>query len=128
MSLKTRTFTIPGEPISAPRMTRRDKWAKRPCVVKYFAWRDLARLSARRLPDPELVEHIEVSALFPLPRRPRAGQVNGGPHRQKPDVDNILKAVLDALFGQDQAIPSAKITKSYNRYPGTVVTITWSEP
>lgn len=28
-------FTVPGNPCPKPRMTRRDKWMQRPCVMKY---------------------------------------------------------------------------------------------
>jgi uncharacterized cupin superfamily protein len=36
-------FTIPGNPVGKPRMTQRDKWAKRPAVLRYREWADRAR-------------------------------------------------------------------------------------
>lgn len=31
------------EPVAKPRMTKKDKWAKRPCVMKYRAYKDMLR-------------------------------------------------------------------------------------
>lgn len=48
-------------------------------------------------------------------------------YTKKPDIDNIAKAILDALnklaYDDDKNIISLKITKSYNNVAKTVVTI-----
>ena len=43
--LNTPSFLIPVTPMGAPRQTQRDKWAKRPVVVRYHAFRDVVRLT-----------------------------------------------------------------------------------
>jgi len=39
-------ITVPGNPVGKPRMTRKDKWAQRPCVLRYREWADRARAAA----------------------------------------------------------------------------------
>ena len=51
-------------PIAKPRMTRRDKWAKRPCVERYFAYRDLVRL--HKVFFPEFWAHVIF--FLPMPK------------------------------------------------------------
>ncbi len=49
-------------------------------------------------------------------------------HTKKPDTDNLLKAVTDALnglaFKDDSQITRIVATKHYSQYPGTRLTIT----
>lgn len=73
-------------------MTRRDKWAKRPCVVRYFKFRDKIRARLKRDDAPT---EVHVKAYF-------KHQTRTGPHNQKPDIDNIIKAVLDT-WKEDKA-------------------------
>lgn len=35
----------------------------------------------------------------------------GKPHQQKPDKDNLEKALLDAIFGEDSHIWDGRVTK-----------------
>src|SRR5688572_7856631 len=94
-------FTIPGLPVGQPRMTRRDKWKRRPCVMRYRAWADSARIAAGVLPDPSKVISFDWKAFFPPPdswSKKRRAEAIGKPHRSSPDRDNIDKAILDALF------------------------------
>ncbi|OAT14605.1 endodeoxyribonuclease [Buttiauxella gaviniae ATCC 51604] len=37
--------------------------------------------------------------------------MNGKPHQSKPDCDNMLKALMDALFDDDSSIWDCRITK-----------------
>lgn len=105
------TAIIYGVPIGKPRMTRADRWKKRPCVMRYRVWADLARqvvygdlaMKARLLAPTEIV----VMAYFEPPK----GKRRLGPHTQKPDGDNILKAVCDALFQNDEMIYKKTVEK-----------------
>jgi len=38
----------------------------------------------------------------------------GRPHKQKPDLDNLLKALLDAVFDEDCEIWDIQATKYWN--------------
>ena len=115
------TFTIPGLPLGKPRMTQRDKWKKRPCVVAYRAWADIARLSCPKLPPPEMITRLDWTAVFAV-NPGTEGQI-GTQHREKPDRDNIDKAILDALFEDDSSIAYGTIRKEWGEQDGIVVTI-----
>ena len=45
------SVVYPITPVPKPRMTRRDRWAKRPCVLRYWAFKDEVRLRRVSLPD-----------------------------------------------------------------------------
>jgi Holliday junction resolvase RusA-like endonuclease len=114
--VNTIRFTIQGTPVGKPRMTRRDKWKKRPCVMRYRAWADAARAAAGRLPHPETIASFNWTAYFSPPKswsqKKRADAI-GTPHRGTPDRDNVDKAILDALFPNDSAIADGVISKRW---------------
>jgi Holliday junction resolvase RusA-like endonuclease len=122
-------FTILGAPPGKPRMTRRDKWKKRDNVLRYREWSDAARQAAGSLPPPEAITRLDWIAVF----RPAASwsaqkrlAAMGTLHRQKPDRDNIDKAVLDALFDDDSAVACGTITKIWGENERLEVTIIYA--
>lgn len=101
------------EPCSAPRMTRRDTWKKRPCVVRYFAFRDELRSKILVMPDPPiLIFTIRMPDSW-SEKKKRA--MDGSPHLVKPDVDNLQKAVMDAMFSSDSHLWSVWSLKRWGR-------------
>lgn len=89
-------------PCPAPRQVRSDTWNARPSVLKYRAFRDEVR--AQRV---EFVSGDCVTFWIPMPRswsRRKRAEMLGAPHKQKPDLDNLLKALLDAIYDDDSAI------------------------
>lgn len=119
-------FTVPGNPIGAPRMTRADAWKGRECVLKYWKWKDAAREAAGDLPPVDKIESVSWVAVFSPPAswpKKRRQAVLGTLHRSKPDRDNIDKALLDALFPQDQGIAAGSIEKRWGIAEGLIVTI-----
>lgn len=104
------SFVIYGNPLGKPRQTRSDQWKQRPCVMKYRAWCDLARTVAFQNPLKKLTlakpAIVWVRAYMDSGKQHRVG-----PHTVKPDGDNILKGVIDALFANDQMIYDMKIQK-----------------
>ena len=103
---ETVVLVVHGDPVAKPRMTRRDKWAKRTCVVKYREWCSRVRaLADGNIPNAadiqrlDWIAYFEPAASWPKKRRREA---MGQQHRQTPDRDNIDKAVLDALFPKKQ--------------------------
>lgn len=104
-------FVIPQAPVGKPRMTRRDRWKVRPRVGRYRLFADECRIAAgsshprKKLEIP--VVAVFVRAFFAMPdswsmkrRRVMAGQV----HRAKPDLDNVIKSVKDALLEHDEQV------------------------
>ena len=94
-------FIAHVEPMGAPRMTRRDRWAKRPCVVAYHAFCDAIRAAAGTMPPASRVECISVQAFFHDEKNEHA---ECEPYRKKPDWDNVFKGVVDALWEDDQKL------------------------
>ena len=99
------------DPVAKPRMTQRDRWVKRPCTQKYWAFKDKLNqlVSAEELP-----ERIHVVFQIPMPKswsaKKRASQI-GQPHKVRPDTDNLMKAFKDAVFEEDSAIWDERGTK-----------------
>lgn len=85
------------EPMGKPRMTQRDKWMKRPAVMRYRAFCDELRLKFKKkdFTGISLTFHI---ATPPSWSKKKAEAHIGKPHKQKPDIDNMVKSVLDALL------------------------------
>lgn len=99
-------FVVPGEPRGKPRMTQRDKWMKRPIVLRYREYADNIRACAGTLPPGDPIS-VVVVALLPMPESwslKKKHAHNGHPARSKPDWDNIGKAVCDALFKEDKLL------------------------
>ena len=127
------SLTIKGDPIGKPRMTQRDKWAKRPAVLAYRAWADKARLE---LYNACQLHHLppglwEVSwtayiGMAPSWSKKKRERLTGTFHFGKPDRDNIDKALLDSLFENDAGVSEGTLRKRWDdgRGPRLVVTIT----
>ena len=109
-------------PVAAPRMTRRDRWMKRPCVMRYFAFRDelLKKSSGYTLKD-------EISLIFgiPMPKswsKKKKERMNLMPHQQKPDLDNLIKAFKDT-FGDDAHVHTYGIMRKVWAHEGFVTIV-----
>lgn len=89
-------------PVPAPRMTRSDKWNKRPCVLRYFAFRDEIKLKKVTYESGQhVVFHI------PMPdswSKKKKAEMEGKPHMQVPDCDNFFKGMTDSIFDDDSHI------------------------
>jgi hypothetical protein len=110
-------YTIPGEAPGKPRMSQRDKWKKRDCVVAYFGWCDLARKHCPDLPTAVSVDAYSIIAYYRPPASWSVAKQTaaiGTVKRTKPDGDNVLKAVCDALWKDDHAL--GDIAGVYRRY------------
>lgn len=97
-------------PIPKPRMTQRDRWAKRPAVLRYRAFCDEVRFRGVTLPE----SGWHVTFVLPMPdswSKKKRAAMNGMPHQLKPDKDNLEKALLDAIFDDDARIWDGRVTK-----------------
>ena len=109
------TLTYTGPIVAKPRMTQSDKWKIRPATSKYWAFKDLLTLQAKKQ-HFELGNRISVQVYIPMPKswsqKKRIMTVTQ-PHRQKPDIDNILKSIQDILLKDDSCIREVHITKRW---------------
>ena len=128
-------FTIPGEPRgkSRPRVVRLKNGASTSYTPdKTVAYEDLARQRFRQqwpsaeLPFPDKTPVcVMITACFSIPKsaskKARAAMTEGliSPTK-KPDVDNVIKIVLDALNGfawhDDAQVVLLQVTKEYTEH------------
>lgn len=90
-------------PRPKPRMVQSDKWRKRPVVQKYWEYKDALR---KEYPH-ELPESLYLSFAIQMPKswtKRKKEQLRHKPHQQKPDVDNLVKAVMDCLSDEDSGV------------------------
>ena len=113
MELEGTEYVFMIDPVAKPRMTRKDKWAKRNCVVNYWRYKgDLISLAKEidfKLPDVFAVEFY-----IPFPKSYIGDQKErllNRPHQMKPDVDNLLKGLFDAFNIRDQSIHFVLVRK-----------------
>ena len=98
------------QPLGKPRMTQRDKWAKRPAVLRYRAFKDECKLNRVELPE----SGAGVTFVIPMPdswSRKKKVEMMGKPHKQKPDLDNLAKALMDAVHDDDAGIWDIRMAK-----------------
>ncbi len=102
---KTYQFSVPGAAMGKPRMTQRDVWQKRPVVIRYREYCDRIRAAAGTIPPG--VYAILITVWLPMPpswSQKKKAQLNGKIVQQKPDWDNLAKAVGDALLKDDSIL------------------------
>ena len=93
-------------PVPKPRQTVADRWKKRPCVMRYRAFAD----ELRELVDLEKIKDIrQIRLIFVMPMakswsRKKKFTMFATPHQQRPDIDNLVKSVMDALLPEDMSV------------------------
>lgn len=102
-------FLITGQAMGKPRMTQRDKWKQRPVVLRYRDWCDATRKAVGCAEKTTLIFPVKMTVRIFLScpeswSRKKQLAHNGHPHTGKPDVDNIIKGIMDALFTNDSFV------------------------
>tara|TARA_R110002020_G_scaffold3546_4_gene15860 strand:+ start:4650 stop:5051 length:402 start_codon:yes stop_codon:yes gene_type:complete len=111
-------FVFDVVPIAAPRMNQADRWKKRPCVVRYFEYRDQVRAIAAEQ-GFTLPGQFSVRFYLAMPRswsKRKKQEHDGKPHQAKPDADNLLKGWMDC-FGDDQHVWNVCASKLWSASP-----------
>lgn len=124
-----KTFFIEIRPNTKPRMTRSDKWKNDPNhsdpqkrqrkpVTQYFTYKDALIKECEKLSITTLPASIyTLKFYFRMPdswSQKKKDRLMGKLHQQTPDLDNITKALFDAMHVQDNYI--AEITNGYGKY------------
>ena len=111
-SLNNMVYEILVTPNTKPRMTRADKWKKRPCVVQYREFKDNLKDECKRLGLTTLEPQLQSLIFYiPMPEswsKKKKLEMEGKPHQQSPDLDNLIKGFWDAILEQDNYIYSIK--------------------
>jgi Holliday junction resolvase RusA-like endonuclease len=120
-------FRIPGLPVAQPR--QRQSFARiggksfarnyTPAKHPVNDFKALARMAAGMAYDgPPLLNAVEIQVVFVFARPKNVLKRHGTgrlPHVSKPDLDNVLKALLDALNGvvfmDDSQVNVARVEK-----------------
>ena len=107
------TFKI--RPVPKPRQSIRDKWSPSKSTLRYRLFADELRYQAMDmkfvLPDSFAVEFV-----IPMPKSWSIRQkslMNGKPHKQTPDLSNLLKSLEDALRKEDKEIWDVHASKRW---------------
>lgn len=112
------TFELVDVPaMGKPRMTR-NWWHKKTkaVVLKYNAWKDQVRLQMRQqnVDLPKDPVGLEFTVYIPMPpswAKTKHQKYLLTFHDQKPDIDNIAKALMDCIFKEDKCVGVLKATK-----------------
>ena len=129
------TFTIPGNPVAQPRVKARQAGKFIQVYTpekKIKPYKDAIKLVASQAmagkPPIEGPIGVCIHFYFDRPKSHTKRQRECGYHSQKPDIDNLTKAVFDALneicFQDDSQIWELRVYKRWTEGPGkTIVTI-----
>ncbi len=128
------TFSIPGEPVPQPRprVSTRGGFARAYVPAKHpvHAYRQSLAAAARAagLSDTGEPLSVVIDAVFARPKSHlrKSGVKPDAPKLPRPDVDNIAKAVLDALqdvVGDDTCVARLVVEKSYGTEARTTVRV-----
>jgi Holliday junction resolvase RusA-like endonuclease len=89
-------------PIGKPRITNQGRFSDK--AQNYYSWCDELKLKVRKYqPNGKL----DVVFILPMPKswsEKKKANSNTTPHTSRPDIDNLLKAFLDALCTNDSYV------------------------
>lgn len=127
-------FIFEIAPCSAPRMTRSDKWKTNPnhadprkrqreCVRKYFAYKKEFKLICM-LANYKLEKCIDVCFVIEMPEswsEKKKKLMDFTLHEQRPDRDNMLKALQDSFDLDDGIVSDGRTLKIWGRKGLTII-------
>ena len=95
-------------------MTQRDRWKVRPATTKFYVFRDFVKAhmpEGYTIPDHAvIVFHVEMAPSWSKKKKlDHVGQL----HRNKPDIDNMLKALLDSVYEDDAGVAALTVVKKW---------------
>jgi Holliday junction resolvase RusA-like endonuclease len=88
------------------RMVKSDAWKKRPIVLQYWEYKDELVLKCNKA-GIIMGDVLGISFVLPMAKswsKDKKEEFNGMPHQQKPDLDNLIKAVKDCLCKEDSNV------------------------
>ena len=97
-----------GSIMGKVRMSVQDRWKKRPCVMRYWEFKDRLVAQAKEQ-NFKLGNEIMIQIIIEMPKswsKKKKEFMIGMPHQQRPDVDNIAKGIMDSLLENDSCVYS----------------------
>lgn len=106
------------DPMPKPRMTRRDRWAKRPIVKRWNGYKDEVRLRAPRFVMPEsdywIIFTIGMPEGWSIEKQ---DYMLCQAHQQRPDKDNLEKGILDIFLPDDDSrVFDGRVSKFWGKF------------
>lgn len=109
-------------------MSRQDRFAQRPVVMKYKAFRTELLTRSRLVGLRDLPPAIGFTFNIPMPKhwsKAKKERMNGQIHQQKPDLDNLIKAVKDCFtYGRhvdDSYVGTYLFAQKVWAYEGSII-------
>lgn len=121
-------FQVGVTPMGAVRMTQRSKW-KNQTAQKYLSYKNQIAWEAKKHVKEPLVGPVSVSMefYFPTPKKKKTAEERGKYPTVKPDIDNCVKGIFDALNGiawkDDNLVVEQQSIKRYDANPMIVIKI-----
>jgi len=89
-------------PVPKPTMSQRDKWSVRACVARYWEYK-------RKIQQEGVEFNSNDTVIFgiQMPKswsKKKKEVMENTPHTQRPDLDNLIKALCDAIYEEDSHI------------------------
>jgi Holliday junction resolvase RusA-like endonuclease len=99
-------------------MTKSDRWKKRPATTKYWEFKDELHKHVKGNLDPtfDVIFHVPMAKSWSKKKKAAYFRM---PHQQRPDVDNYVKALMDALCEEDSYVYDVRMQK-YWAYEGSI--------
>jgi Holliday junction resolvase RusA-like endonuclease len=122
------TFKIRGNPVAQgrPKFVRRGNHVGAYDPGKSKSWKETVKWQVLEQKPEKLQGALIMAMVFHLPR-PKSLPKKVIEHTKKPDLDNLVKAVKDALKGicyhDDSQIVSLRAEKVYSEITGVEITI-----
>lgn len=112
-------------PCPKPRMTQRNKFKISEPQARYNAFKDMIRLNRVTIPESGFHVIFVIPVPHSISKKKKLERINK-PHTQRPDVDNYLKALFDAVHKEDSHIWDERASKIWGR-TGKIIVITGIE-
>ena len=133
LDYKRQFYLLDVIPMGAVRMTKSDKWKTNPnhtdplkrqrkVVGEYFNYKNTIVWQSKSM-NFELKNYLDCVFLIPMPEtwsKKKKEKMNGLPHTQKPDTDNLVKGLKDALKKDDSDVWWEKAEKRW-AYKGSII-------
>ena len=120
VAVKMKIFKI--TPVPKPRMTKSDRWKRRPSTDRYWLYKDLIQSTKGDFVMPKkdywIVFYIPMPKSWPQKKKDKFLYT---PHLKTPDKDNLEKAFLDAMMSQDCKIWDGRATKLWGNIGEIVI-------
>lgn len=111
-------FVYVGPVMGKPRMTQRDVWLSppRPAVGRYRVMSDQLKLKATQDgfvlgASAKIIIGIKMSKSW---SKKKKNEKRGTFHQQKPDIDNVVKSILDILCKEDSYVYKLDVIKYWS--------------